>query len=161
MILPQPRSRMAGASRRLVSIAAVRSSASVSCQADSGASSRGRMSRTSPALLTRMSIGPPSRAAASVQRCSTCPGSVRSAAIAATGASEARAVSSARGVRAGAVADRDRGAVVHERLADGAADAGGAAGDQGAAAAQVDVQIHHVLLVKDRRILRGYGFAQR
>ena len=95
MILPQPRARMAGASRRMVSIAAVRSSARVSCQADSGASSSGRMSSTSPALLTRMSIGPPSRAAASVQRCSTCRRSVRSAAIAATGASAAREASSA------------------------------------------------------------------
>ena len=95
MILPQPRSRMAGASRRLVSIAAVRSSARVSCQADSGASRSGRMSSTSPALLTRMSIGPSRLAAASVQRCSTCCGSVRSAGIAATGASAARAVSSA------------------------------------------------------------------
>ena len=94
-ILPQPRSRMAGASRRLVSIAAVRSSARVSCQADSGASSSGRMSRTSPALLTRMSIGPSRRAAASAHRCSTCRESVRSAAMAATGVLEARAASSA------------------------------------------------------------------
>jgi len=126
MILTQPRSRMAGASRRLVSIAAVRSRARVSCHVDSRASKRAHVEHVASAVDQ------------DVNRPAQPSGGLRAQMV------DLSRIGQVGGDRGHGRVGGSRGPLAMNASLYGAADAGGAAGDQGAAAAQVDVQIHRV-----------------